>query len=229
MTEVSKVGQTQTAQQAQKAQAPKGGMQPDARLEIREGMRVADVEANGSEAQKLVAAAFDEIDAETRKGDGIYDKHEAVNFNDFRFALDKNKKELRAHNKNTGCTMIIKYNSLEELQNKDNLYMLRRIDNTNYYSGGEITHDYRNKKATYDGVTGDKSLINSCYDEFEEVTFKNSSMDSIDAQYFSGKLNIQNTKNVGTFWDSDTEIHVTEGKEPIINADADSKIEIKRW
>jgi len=235
MTEISKIGQTPNVQKPE--QQDSNGMLPklpQKGLEIREGMRVADVQANGTEAQKLIAAAFDEPTDVDSKGnligkDGVFDAKEAEFFNNYRFDLNKNKKEFTAYNTKTGCAVMIKYNSLEELKDKNNMYMLyRMIKDSRDFKGGGVVYDYRNNQVSLDGVSG------SCFDipsYPRHTTLKNCDLKLINAT-FCGEgcnLNIVNTKDVGMIWDSPVQVNVTNGQEPTINADSQSKIEIRRF
>lgn len=201
----------------------------EAKVNVREGMRTADVKANGSAAQKLVADAFQEASWDDKKGglkySGKYDKDGAEAMNSYTFALYGN--ELRAYNNETGCNVKIKANSRDEL--KKNAGLVRQSED---FKDGNITFDLNTKTATYDGVSGDDVCI---YDfdsgKLNNCNIKNSSLENIDALYFTGKLNIINTKDVGMVWDSNTKIFVKAepSKRPVINIDSASKVEIKEY
>ena len=215
---VSSVGQTQASQQ------PTGTkMKAEEKVVIFEGMTVNDVEQNGSEAQKIVAKAFDNKTKEKdyKAGDGKYSEREADNFNDYTFALDKNSKELRAHNKKTGCTSVIKYNDLDEL--KENAALLKEAG---HLEGGQITFDLRNKIATFDGVSGSYTHIGS-RGKVDRVVIKNSDLDRIIGNFFKGTLVLDNVKNMGMMWDSPTTILLD--SEATLKTDSQSKVEVRRF
>ena len=224
MTEVSKVGQTQAAG----VQQPQTQMKAEEKIKIFEGMTVNDVEQNGSEAQKIVAKAFDSQGVKPSKAnnysgaDGKYSEREAEDFNNYTFALDKNARELRAYNKKTGCTSIIKYNDIEELQ--DNAVLLKQASRL---KGGTITYDFRNKTTTFDGVsTGRGSLHVASRGKNDKVIIRNSDVRHIDAYTYQGNIQLENVKKLGTFWDSPTKI--TMRNDATIQADSQSQVEIRR-
>lgn len=216
-TDVQKVGQTQATQQSQ----PKQTLKPDARIEVFEGMTIEDVEQNGSEAQKIVAAAFDTMEEYNpyEKGDGKYDKYEARNFNNYRFALDKNNKELRAHNIETNGHVTIKYNNLDELKKYAGL--VTYADDLS----GNITFNLRTKTATFENVQGYDINVGS--GTFDKVIIRNADVSTISAWYHEGTLKLEGVADRGILWDSAT--RVEPGKNTRVSVDSDSKIEIQRY
>ncbi len=222
MTEVSKVGQAQAAQQAQ----PKTTMKADERIEVFEGMTVNDVEQNGSEAQKLVAKAFDTgIKGKGYKaGDGVYSEKEAENLNNYRFALDKQNRELRAHNKKTGATVTIKYNDLEELQN--NAALVKSAGHGRI-KGGNITYDFRNKTTTFEDVTMDGALNIASRGKCDKVIIRNCDANRVVGYGFHGEIQLENLKDMGMLWDSPTKMYLE--PDATLKTDSQSKIEIKRY
>ena len=225
MAEVSRIEQSQTAQTPQ-VQAQ---MKPQEKIKVFEGMTVNDVEQNGSEAQKIVAGAFDNSGVKPTKennynaGDGKYSEREAEDFNNYTFALDKNSRELRAHNKKTGCTSIIKYISLEEL--KENAALLKQASRL---QGGTITYDFRNKVTIFDGVsTGKGSVHVASRGKADNVIIRNSDVRHVDAAYFEGNVKLENVKNLGMIWDSPTTILLSD--KATIQTDANSQVDITRY
>lgn len=201
----------------------------EAKVNVREGMRTADVKANGSAAQKLVADAFQEASWDDKKNGikyhGTYDKEGAEAMNSYTFALYGN--ELRAYNNETGCNVKIKASSQDEL--KKSAYLVRESED---FKGGNIVYNLNTKTATYDGVSGNRVDISDMDSgKLKNCNIKNSSLETIDATYFTGKLNIKNTKDVGMIWDSATRISVNAdpNKKPTLNTDSASKVEIKEY
>ena len=226
MAEVSKVGQTPAAQETQQM-TPQ--MKAQEKIKVFEGMTVNDVEQNGSEAQKLVAHAFDNSGVKPTKenhysgADGKYSEHEAEDFNNYTFALDKQTQELRAYNNKTGCTSIIKYNSLDEL--KENAAVLKQAGRL---KGGTITYDFRNKITTFDGVsTGRGTLYVASKGKADNVIIRNSDARRIDAAYFEGNIKLENVKRMGMIWDSPTAIVLSD--KATIQTDANSQVDITRY
>lgn len=220
-TEVSKVGQAQTAQQAQ----PKAALKADARIEVFEGMTVNDVEQNGSEAQKIVAKAFDRVTKEKdyKEGNGKYSEREAEDLNNYRFALDKTNRELRAHNIETGTTVTIKYNNLQEL--KENAALVKTAGQ-GIIKGGQITYDFRSKTATFDGVTAPQMNIAS-RGKADKVIIRNCDVERLAGYGFHGQLELDNVKDMGMLWDSPTELYLE--PDATLKSDANSKVKIKRY
>lgn len=222
---IEKINNSTAASATQTATSAKGELKPDAKVQIFEGMTVKDVQENGSEAQKIVAEAFDRIDSRhsNGKGDGKFSKAEAEVFNNYTFTLDKNTKELRAYNKETGCTVTVKYNNLEELKDK------ALIPVANELKGGNVTFDLRNKTATYDGVSCDKTFILPERKNLKNYTIKNSDLEEIDARFLKdGNIKIMNTKQLGNLWDSPTTVKVYDGNDTTVSADNTSDIKIKK-
>ncbi|MBQ8459505.1 hypothetical protein IJ541_05315 [bacterium] len=222
VNEVSKIAQAQTTG----APTTKTAKKAEQKVQIFEGMTVKDVEKNGSEAQKIVAKAFDNTGVKPTKennyngGDGKYSKKEAENFNNYQFSLDKNKRELKAYNKKTGCTCTIKYNNLDEL--KENAALLKQAG---HLKGGKIVFDFRNRTALYDGVSG--GMLNVGSRGADKITIRNSDIRNISGAYFKGTLVLDNVKEMGMIWDSPTKVLL--GEEATIKTDSNSKIEIRRY
>ena len=145
-------------------------------MEIREGMRIADVNAKGSQAQKLVAPAFEETDYNYETGVhtplGTISKDDAEAMNDYTFALDGN--ELRAYNNRTGCNVFIKTNNIDEL--KEYAGFVREAEN---FEGGTIVLDAVTRTATYDGVSGDVMTVSTGQMGYNTFNIKNSSLKTI--------------------------------------------------
>ena len=215
MTRVSEIQAQEQAQLQQK----KSAMKADERIEVFEGMTIEDIEQNGSEAQKIVAAAFDDIEYVDNKGDGKFDKYEAANLNNYRFALDKNKKELRAHNLDTDGHVTIKYNNLEELKKYAGL--VRQADDLS----GDITFDLRSKTAKFENIQG--NILSVGGGTFNTVTIRNANVSQIFAAYHEGTLKLEGVADCGLLWDSET--LVTVGEKTRLSAGNDSKIQISRW
>ena len=219
-----------TTQTAKNGTASKTVLKPEQKMQIFEGMTVKDVQENGSEAQKLLAEGFDKISHANAKngvykGDGKYSAKEAEIFNNYTFALDKNKKELRAYNKETGCQITIKYNNLDELKNPDTARLIPTGEN---YKGGKIEFDLRNKTATFDGVSTETMLLPQ-RSQIEHYTIKNADVKTINARFLKeATVNIINTKNVGNFWDSPTTVKVATQNNVKINPDSNSDIKLSK-
>ena len=222
VNEVSKIAQAQTTAAPAKATTKKAQQ----KVKVFEGMTVKDVEQNGSEAQKIVAKAFDSTGVKPTKennyrgGDGKYSAKEAENFNNYQFSLDKSKRELKAYNKKTGCTCTIKYNNLDEL--KEYAALLKQAGNL---EGGKIVFDLRNKTALYDGVSG--GMLNIGSRGADTITIRNSDIRNISGAYFKGILALDNVKDMGLLWDSPTKVLL--GEDATLKSDSNSKIEIRRY
>lgn len=204
---------------------PKTKMKAEQRIEVFEGMTVKDVQENGSEAQRIVAKAFDKLEKskEFKEGDGVYSEREAELFNNYRFTLDKENKELRAYNTKTECVTVIKYNNLEELEKHAAL-----IGENNKFKGGQVIYDFRNRTATFDGLSayhGSLSILSAGM--ADRVVVKNCSLHSISGFLYHGTLDIKNTKEVGILWNSATKVMLE--KDAVIKADEESKIDIRRY
>ena len=226
MTEVSKIGEVSSANQSPQL---KSQMKAEEKIKIFEGMTVNDVEQNGSEAQKIVAGAFDNSGVKPTKennykvGDGKYSEREAEDFNNYTFAIDKKSRELRAHNNKTGCTSIIRYNNLEEL--KENAALLK---SAGHLEGGTVTYDFRNKITTFDGVSTNKGSMNiASRGKSDKVIIRNSDVNRVISYGFHGTVQIENTKNLGMIWDSPTMLYLEPDAQ--LKTDNQSNVEIKRY
>ena len=216
MTEISKVQQMPQTTEAQGTPVKTSKMKPQAKMHIWKGNTVQTVEQDGSEAQKIVAKAFD------TDINGKYDAGEAANFNDYSFALDKGNNELRMHNNKTKCTAIIKSDEYLGLVLGAQLAVADMQD----LKGGQIKYDIDNNRYTYDGVEGAIRTPSWMSDQ-PTVTIKNSSISQIDARDFKGKLNIINTRSVGFWGISPTQISVHPNNKLNFNASANSQVSIK--
>ena len=196
MTRVNQLNAEAKVQQQKKTET----LKPQERIEIFEGMTIEDVEKNGSDAQKIVAAAFDEMEEYNpeQKGDGKFDKVEAMKLNAYRFALDKNNKELRAHNLDTDGHVTIKYNNLEELKKYAGL--VQYADEL----AGDITFDLRSKTAKFENIQGDEIFVGS--GTFNTVTVRNADVRQITAWYHEGNLKLEGVADRGILWDSATRV-----------------------
>ena len=186
-------------------------------IEVFAGMPVDKMEQNGSEAQGIVAEAFNYSLDENGKRDCIYDKDEAADFNNYRFALDKDNKELRVYNKKTNAKVIIKYDDIENL--KSHAYLVHHITS---FKSGDITFDLRTMRAVYDTVDGDYVIIPH---DFKDVTIRASWIGTIDAR-FKGHLKLENVSKPGLFCETKTRVILD--KETKLAQDSESKIKRER-
>ena len=203
------------------------------RVQIREGMTVAEVRQYGSEGQKLAASLFDNERVEGAEGyvkDGIFTEGEAQRFNNYNFAVRDGI--FTMYDRKSGQTTEIKYDNVDDLKNllNDNLNepgsMIMRDKNgkTTMHlgestQGGKITLDLTNKTITADGVKGEY-----IYASGDKVTVKNSDVGTIGSH--GKELEVKNTKDEGIIYDSATKLEV--GKNTKVKIDDASKVEIVR-
>lgn len=209
-------------------------MQPQQRLQIREGMTVEEVKKYGSEGQKLAASLFDENDTKDEKTghylkNGVYSEREAKYFNQYNFSVKNNV--FTMYNRESNQTTEIKYKNLEDLKrilNEDynrpwSLHFFQN-DKQKVFVGestknGKITLDLHEGTVTCDGVEGD-----FIYASGKKVTVSNSDVKTIGSH--AKELEIQNTRDKGLIWDSATEVEA--GKDTIVKIDDKSDVELKR-
>ena len=230
MTNVSKIGQTQSTQESQPVK-PK--MKAYKRIDIREGMKVADAKAHGSAMQKIFSDLFDFGNENLEnEPDGIYQDFEAETFNSLRFSLDEH--ELRVYNTDTECKVTIKFDQLSDLS-KDKKTLLEALTIGNKYENGEIVIDYSNKAATFDDVSSNEiELSNRALQPCDDIKIRNCNTESISAGDFYGrgtsfsgkKINIINTKDVGVLWDSPVSVQYYKDDVPVIKYDSNSKVDL---
>ena len=209
-------------------------VQPQPRLQIREGMTVDEVRQYGSEGQKLAASLFDAERIKNSKGDwvkdGIFTKQEAENFNNYNFSVRDGV--FTMYNRKSGQTTEIKYNDIEDLKellndnwNGPGLFDLygkdgeRRIFVGEDTDRGKITLDLTNNTVTADGVSGKYFIASG-----KKVTVKNSDLKKINSH--AQELDIKNTKDKGLIYDSSTTVYA--GKDTKVKIDDASDVEINR-
>lgn len=210
-----------------------GNMKPEQRLQIREGMTVADVKKYGSKGQQLAASLFDfdgPHNEDSYNKDGVFTKQEAERFNNFNFSVKDNA--FTMYDRKQDQAIEFKYNNPEDLY---------RVLNAKYNcpgsfwcfneageriahlkestEGGKITIDLSKGTTTVDGVDGEYVVGKG-----NKMTVKNSDLENINTN--SKELEIQNTKDKGVIWDSSTK--VTIGNDTNINVDTESDITIER-
>lgn len=204
------------------------------RVQIREGMTVAEVRQYGSEGQKLAASLFDNDLVKDAEGnyvkDGIFTEGEAQRFNNYNFAVRDGV--FTMYDRQSGQTTEIKYDNVDDLKNllNDNLnepgrmFMPGENGKTNMFlgestKGGKITLDLTNRTITADGVKG--GYIQAAA---EKVTVKNSDVGTIGSH--GKELEVKNTKDEGIIYDSATKLKV--GKNTKVKIDDASITEIVR-
>ena len=208
-------------------------VQAQARLQIREGMTVAEVKKYGSEGQKLAASLFDSDRVKNEKGDfgkdGIFNKQEAEMFNNYNFSVRDGL--FTMYDRKSGQITEIKYDNIEDLKNLLNdewnepgCMLLdkngkRRIFLGNATEGGKITLDLTNTTVTADGVKGKYICASG-----EKVIVKNSDVGEVNTH--AKELEIKNTKDKGLIYDSSTRLEV--GKDTMVKIDDTSDCEISR-
>ena len=209
-------------------------MQPQQRLQIREGMTVEEVKKYGSEGQKLAASLFDENDTKDEKTghylkNGVYSEREAKYFNQYNFSVKNNV--FTMYNRKSNQTTEIKYNNIDDLKkfltddyNEPGCWALYQNKKQKVYIGdstknGKITLDLHEGTVTCDGVEGD-----FIYASGKKVTVSNSDVKTIGSH--AKELEIQNTRDKGLIWDSATEVEA--GKDTSVKIDDKSDIELKR-
>lgn len=205
-----------------------------ARVQIREGMTVAEVRKYGSEGQKLAASLFDNDLVKDAEGhyvkDGIFTEGEAQRFNNYNFAVRDGI--FTMYDRKSGQTTEIKYDNVDDLKNllNDNfnkpgsMFMPGKNGKTHMHlgestQGGKITLDLTNKTITADGVKGEY-----IYASGDKVTVKNSDVGTIGSH--GKELEVKNTKDEGIIYDSATKLKV--GKNTKVKIDDASKTEIVR-
>lgn len=210
-----------------------GNMKPEQRLQIREGMTVADVKKYGSKGQQLAASLFDfnGIDYNAYKKDGVFTKQEAEIFNNFNFSVKDNT--FTMYDRKQDQAIEIKYNNPEDLyrvlndkyNTPSSLWCGNEAGKRIAYlgdstEGGKITIDLSKGTITADGVDGEHLVAGA-----NKVTVKNSDLEKINSRT-SNELEIQNTKDKGVIWDSSTK--VTTGKNTNVKIDTESDITLER-
>ncbi len=211
-----------------------GNMKPEQRLQIREGMTVADVKKYGSKGQQLAASLFDFDRTGNKKNgykkDGVFTKQEAELFNNFNFSVKDNT--FTMYDRKQDQAIEIKYNNPEDLyrvlndkyntpsslwcENEAGKRIAYLGDST---EGGKITIDLSKGTVTADGVDGENLVASA-----NKLTVKNSDIEKISTN--SKELEIQNTKDKGVIWDSSTK--VTAGKNTNVKIDTESDITLER-
>ena len=133
-------------------ESPKQSVQDP--VKVVQNAKASDIQANGSDGQKLVAAAIAEED-------GVFSKDEAALMNSCNFSLKQDVKQLNIYNNKTGTVAIIKYNSLDDFKSEAGKSMIRFVmymgqnsevvpnDNP---AGGNINADLRSKSLTFDNL-----------------------------------------------------------------------------
>ena len=204
------------------------------RVQIREGMTVAEVRQYGSEGQKLAASLFDNDLVKDAEGhyvkDGIFTEGEAQQFNNYNFAVRDGI--FTMYDRKSGQTTEIKYDNVDDLKNllndnfnkPGNMFMFDKNGKTKMFlgestQGGKITLDLTNKTITADGVKGKYIYANG-----EKVTVKNSDVGIIGSR--GKELEVKNTKDEGIIYDSATKLNV--GKNTKVKIDDASITEIVR-
>lgn len=197
-----------------------GNMKAEQRLQIREGMSVADVKKYGSKGQQLAASLFDAAGK-----DGVYTKQEAERFNNYNFSVKDNA--FTMYDKKQNQIKEIKYDNIEDLYallNNDESQINRlkfKKDGQIFASlyetteGGKITWDLSKGTITADGVKGKKIMASS-----NKLTVKNSDVENITS--YTNELEIKNTKDKGIILDSSTEVKA--GKNTNVKVDTESDV-----
>ena len=201
-------------------------VKPQARVQIYEGMNVETVKRNGSDGQKLMAPLFD-LDS-----DGKYDAGEAELFNSCNFKTEKGKITMYNRSGYGPEVTELKYDDYEkdilnpykgQALNEPDIFNFKNDKGKDCYFASmgnfkKVVIDMIKGKVHVEGGKDGALFMNNV-----ELTVKNSDLETISTS--NSKINLQNVKDEGLLWDSATEVK-TDGKS-IINADADSKIEIK--
>ena len=194
-------------------------VKPQARVQIYEGMSVETVKRNGSDGQKLMASLFD-LDK-----DGKYDAAEAEAFNNCNFKTEKGKITMYNRSGYGPEVTELKYDDYDKdiAQNEPDIFNFKNDKGEDCYFASmgnfiKVVIDMIKGKVHVEGGENGALYMNNV-----ELTVKNSDLETISTT--NSKINLQNVKDEGLLWDSATEVE-TDGKS-IINADADSKIEIK--
>lgn len=197
-----------------------------ARVQICAGMTVQTVKRNGSDGQKLMAPLFD------NNHDGVYSKQEAEHFNSYDFKTEDGKITIFSKNPDGSKQVTeIKYDNFEgDVFHTFNGETLNRL-------GSYTFKDDKGKscffscignyaKAVIDMVKGTVQITNGkCHNingRNIELTIEDSDLERVGI--LKSKLNLQNTKDVGLFFDSATKVEA--GGESIVNNDNASKVEI---
>ena len=200
-------------------------VQAQARLQIREGMTVAEVKKYGSEGQKLAASLFDSDRVENTNGDW----GKAETFNNYNFSVRDGL--FTMYDRKSGQTTEIKYDNIEDLKkllndkwNEPGCMTLFKNGKQRIYlgdatEGGKITLDLTNNTVTADGVKGRFIYANG-----EKVIVKNSDVGEVCSH--AKELEIKNTKDKGLIFDSSTKLDV--GKDTMVKIDDASDCEISR-
>lgn len=201
-----------------------GNMKAEQRLQIREGMSVADVKKYGSKGQQLAASLFDAAGK-----DGVYTKQEAERFNNYNFSVKDNA--FTMYDKKGNQIKEIKYDNIEDLYallnndesqtnhlkfKKDEQIFASLYETT---EGGKITWDLSKGTITADGVKGKEIMAIS-----NKVTVKNSDVENINLS--AKELEIKNTKDKGVIFDSSTEVEVD--KDTNVKVDTESDVTLER-
>ena len=232
--EVSGVSQAQAAHTTSSGSV-QGGPKNNKGIEVFEGQKVKDIQLSGSEAQKLLAANFD------TNGDGVYNKEEAAEFNNYVFTLNEEDKVLTIKNTKTNTTTQVTYDNLDQVQ-KSGAVILK---NTARYENGTINYDLKNQKVVFDGGTfkiyhgkyfglipntTSSVVLEKLSEDSGKVDYviKNSSANDICYTDDVSSITIINTKKVGTFFDRKTGIyHFGHGLgDTQISIDKSSKAEV---
>lgn len=205
-------------------------VQPQARLEIYEGITVETVKQKGSDGQKMMVSLFDQ------NRDGVLDEREAAYFNSCNFKVEEGKITMY-ENKNDGTKNILelKYDNFEEdILNEYNGHPLNSPHHFNFKNNkGESCAfaklaqatktciDMITGKVTIEGVKEGDTWIGA---NNVDLTVKNSDINEI--KISGGSLKLENTKDETILWDRETTI-VTDGK-TTIEADKNSKYKIEK-
>lgn len=209
-----------------------GNLQAEQRMQIREGMSVADVKKYGSKGQQIAASLFDSQLVKNSNGDyvkdGVFTKQEAEHFNNYNFSVKDNVFTMydRKHNQ----TIEIKYDNIEDLYtllndkyNSTNSLWFSKDGKDVFIGentgGGKITLDLSKGAITADGVNGEYLHARA-----NKVTVKNSDVKRIGSN--SKELEIQNTKDKGVMWDSSTQVKA--GKNTNVKIDKESDVTLER-
>lgn len=203
----------------------------NANLHIYDGISVETVKQQGSDGQKIAVPLFD------TDGNGKLEGMEVDRMNRCTFKSEKNKLTIFENNgKDKQQVTEIKYNNVDDLYA---MYNERALNNLDMFSFGEYTKNgvtgYKHyfgsvasyAKRTIDLIHGKVTVEGAkgnLYGRNVDLTVKNSDINEIGIN--GGKVKLQNVKDEGLLFDSETEIK-TDGK-TAIDADTNSKVKISK-
>lgn len=204
------------------------------RIEAYDGIKIETIKKEGSDGQKLMVSLFDQ------NHDGQLDEKEAEEFNRYNFSVKEGEVTLyRKNDDGTKSSLTLLYDNFEE----DVLNPSNKGNPKNSISD-ELDFKFKNDKgeicsinasetgsryrAIIDMIKGavtlkgrDSSCINA-----KNVDLSLEYCDVKEVRISDGSLNLKNTKNRGSIWDS--AVNVTTNNNTVIRSDKNSDYEINK-